>query len=80
VPGSSIVIRLLSDDFDSYLEFGRMEDGDFASIEINDDCVEDDTNSCITFTFEDDGQYVIRANTLTGGETGAYRLSVTRRD
>lgn len=80
VPGSSIVIRLLSDDFDSYLEFGRMENGDFASIEINDDCVEDDTNSCITFTFEDDGQYVIRANTLTGGETGTYRLTVTRRD
>lgn len=80
VPGSPIVIRLLSDDFDSYLEFGYMVNGDFVSIEMNDDCMENETNSCITFTFEDDRQYVIRANTLNGGETGAYRLTVTRRD
>ena len=80
VPNASIVIRLLSEDFDSYLELGRFENGDFASIEINDDCVENDTNSCITFTFEDDGVYVIRTNTLSGGETGNFQLTVTRRD
>ncbi|MEN9839089.1 MAG: hypothetical protein RL177_568, partial [Bacteroidota bacterium] len=80
VPNTSIVIRLISDEFDSYLELGRFENGDFASIEINDDCIENDKNSCITYTFEDDGVYVIRANTLGGGETGDFQLTVTRRD
>jgi hypothetical protein len=75
--GETVSFSLSSDDFDTYLVVGRIVDGAFESLESNDDG-EDGTNSLIRITLPEDGDYVIRANSLIGGETGAYTLQVTR--
>jgi hypothetical protein len=72
-PGETLVIDLMSDDFDAWLVVGRMAGGEFESIESDDDGGAG-TNSRITYTFPSADDFVIRANTLSGGDTGAYRL------
>jgi hypothetical protein len=75
--GETITIDLGSPAFDTYLAVGRMENGDFDELESNDDGP-DGTDSQIRITLPEDGDYVIRANSLSGGETGAYTLRITR--
>lgn len=75
--GETVSISLSSDEFDTYLVVGRIVDGAFEALESNDDG-EDSTNSLIRITLPEDGDYVIRANSLIGDETGAYILRVTR--
>jgi hypothetical protein len=75
--GETLTITLASDDFDAYLSVGVLENGDYAEMESNDDGP-DGTDSEITVTLPQDGEYLIRANTLIGGETGEYTLQVTR--
>ena len=72
----AVTIDLTSKDFDAYLEVGRMNGDEFESLKTNDDAA-DGTDSRITYTFPSAGEYVIRANTLTAGETGAYTLTLT---
>ena len=72
----SVTIELTAADFDAYLEVGRMEDGKFESLKSNDDGP-DGTNSRLEYTFPSAGEYIIRANTLTSGETGPYTLRLT---
>jgi len=76
-PGERLVVTLRSDDFDAYLGWGRMDGGDWDEIESDDDGA-GGTDSRIEVTAGDDGTYVIRANSLSEGETGDYRLSVER--
>ncbi|HEX2094059.1 MAG TPA: hypothetical protein VHG28_16775 [Longimicrobiaceae bacterium] len=68
-------ITLRSGDFDAYLAVGRMEKGGFVSVETDDDGG-GGTDAQVVLTLADDGEYVFRANTLSGGETGAYTISV----
>jgi hypothetical protein len=75
--GETVTITLSSSDFDTYLVVGRMVYGDFEQMESNDDGPEG-TDSELRITLPEDGDYVIRANSLVGGETGAYTLRVTR--
>jgi hypothetical protein len=77
VPNTTVTIGLFSSDFDTYMEIGKVTERYFESLDSNDDCGEEDTNSCITFTFADNGVYVIRANSFGSGETGSFRLTVT---
>ena len=72
----AVTIDLVSEDFDAYLEVGRMTAGEFESLKTNDDG-SDGTDSRIQYTFPSAGEYIIRANTLTAGETGAYTLTLT---
>jgi hypothetical protein len=72
----SVTIDLASTDFDAYLEVGRMSGDSFESLKTNDDGA-DGTDSRIEFTFPSAGDYIIRANTLTAGETGSYTLTLT---
>jgi len=74
--GERIVVTLRSSDFDAYLAFGKISGG-----ECSDNCQTDDdgaggTDSRVTATIGAAGTYQIRANTLQGGETGAYTLEV----
>jgi hypothetical protein len=74
--GERYQVTLRSDDFDAFLAFGRS-----AGSTCSDDCVTDDdgaggTDSRLRVTTPAAGTYEIRVNTLGGGETGAYRLSV----
>ena len=74
--GERIIVTLRSSDFDAYLAFGKLDDG-----ECTGDCETDDdgaggTDARITATLDAAGTYQIRANTVSEGETGSYTLEV----
>jgi hypothetical protein len=75
--GQRVQIEMKADSLDAFLSVGRMEGTEFNSIRTDDDGG-DGTNSRMTITLPDDGQYVIRANEV-GQKTGAYTLSVVER-
>jgi hypothetical protein len=78
--GEQVRISMESDDFDTYVAIGRMEGGEFVEIATMDDGGEG-TNSLLEVTLPEDGEYVIRANSFSAAETGAYTLRVdTSRD
>lgn len=74
--GERLRITMESDDFDAYLAFGRIENGEFSEISSNDDGP-DGTNSQLDVTLPSDGRFVIRANSLTAGNTGAYTIRLS---
>ena len=77
--GERLRIRLASDDFDAYLSVGRMNpDGIFQEIASNDDGPDDGLNSLVALTLPGDGEYVIRARSLSEGGAGSYTLEVRR--
>jgi len=77
--GDRLLIRLRSDDFDTYLAFGReFGDGDYEELAANDDAPDDGLNSLIEITLPADGTYLILASPLSGSGTGRYTLEVTR--
>ena len=75
--GQRVAVRMESDDFDTYLNLGRMENGEFESLATDDDGGEEGTNSRLTHVLAEDGEYVIRASSF-GDEGGAYTLSGAR--
>ncbi|HST61270.1 MAG TPA: hypothetical protein VLK84_21380, partial [Longimicrobium sp.] len=70
-PGERITITLMSDAFDAFLGGGPTA----ASVDSDDDGA-GGTNARLQATVGSTGQYVIRVNTLSAGETGRYTLSV----
>jgi hypothetical protein len=76
--GQRITARMDSDDFDTYLNLGRMENGQFVSITTDDDGGAEGTNSRLNQVLDQDGEYVIRASSY-GAEGGAYTLHVDER-
>jgi hypothetical protein len=76
--GERIRIEMRSSDFDSYLSFGTATNGHFESLATNDDGA-GGLDARIDITLPHTGRYLIRANTLRGGATGEYRLSVVGR-
>jgi hypothetical protein len=75
--GEDVTISLSSQDFDTFLVVGRIVAGEFEALDTNDDGPAG-TDSFLRLTLPADGDYVIRANSLSGGETGAYTLRITR--
>ncbi|HYJ80612.1 MAG TPA: hypothetical protein VEW03_13450 [Longimicrobiaceae bacterium] len=73
--GERLTILMASSDFDSFVAIGRVEQGMFAELASNDDG-EEGLDSVLEFTLPASGTYVIRARSLSGGETGAYTLEV----
>jgi hypothetical protein len=76
--GEQLRITLRSSEFDAYLNVGRGAGDDFESIQTDDDG-DGGTDARVDITLPSTGRYVIRANTLTARETGAYTLTVARR-
>jgi hypothetical protein len=76
--GQRLVVEMRSDSFDTFLHFGRMAGGEFESIKTDDDGLED-TDSRLRVTLDEDGEYVIRANSVGAAETGPYTLEVRER-
>lgn len=74
--GQTIVVTQRSDDFDAYLSVGRMSGGTFEEIESDDDGA-GGTDARLVFRVDASGDYVVRANSLSEGETGRYTLEVT---
>lgn len=76
--GQRLQIEMSADSFDTFLHFGKMENGEFQSSTTDDDGA-GGTNSRVRVTIPEDGEYVIRANSVKAGESGAYTLAVTER-
>jgi hypothetical protein len=76
--GQRLQVEMSSDSFDTFLKLGRMENGQFVSKSTDDDGAGEGTNSRMRVTLEEDGEYIIRANSL-GTATGPYTLRVTER-
>jgi hypothetical protein len=72
--GEQITVTLRSTDFDAYLHLGAQ--GGNATMATDDDGA-GGTDARITHTLPRDGVYVIIANVLRAGGTGAYTLELT---
>jgi hypothetical protein len=76
-PGDRVVVRMTSDDFDTYLHWGyEDEDGDWVEADENDDAG-DGTNSRLVVQLDDDGEYELRAAGFDEDAEGAYELRVS---
>ena len=73
--GQRIGVSQHSEDFDSYLELGSMSNGEFES-EYGDDDSGGGLDSRIIVTLSRSGDFLVRANSLSPGETGAYTIVV----
>jgi len=73
--GQRVSITLKSSDFDAYLSLGRDDNGSYREIKADDDSGEG-TDASLDVILPATGEYLVRANTLTEGETGAYVLQV----
>ncbi|MBW3569857.1 MAG: PPC domain-containing protein [Gemmatimonadetes bacterium] len=76
--GQRLTARMESDEFDTYLNLGRMENGRFVSLATDDDGGSEGTNSRLSHVLDRDGEYVIRASSY-GDEGGAYTLALQER-
>jgi hypothetical protein len=73
--GEVLTFTMRSSDFDAYLAIGETSGGEFKLLESDDDGA-GGTDARLSFTVPRAGDYLIRANTLSAGETGSYRLSL----
>lgn len=73
--GERVMMVLTSDDFDTFVQVGRLTDGGFEELAFNDDDG-DSLNSRLVFAVPAPGEYLIRVRPLSWGEAGAYRLSL----
>ena len=75
--GESVTITMRSSAVDSYLVLGQMKDGVWDQIAYDDDGA-GGNNAKVEHRFEAAGEYLIRANTVGAGKTGAYTIRVDR--
>jgi len=73
--GQRLVISLKSEAFDAYLSVGRSDQGRFVELESDDDGG-DGTDAQLELSLPVTGEYLVRANTLMDGESGAYVLQI----
>lgn len=74
--GQRVVFAMASEDFDTYLDLGRVAAGGFEGIASDDDGG-DGLNSRLVHTFAEAGDYELRARSFGGMSTGAYTLDVS---
>jgi len=77
--GQRLQIEMAADSFDTFVNFGKMDGDSFTSLRTDDDGG-GGTNSRLRITLPETGNYVIRANSVGAGATGAYTLVVTERE
>lgn len=75
--GDRLAIDLTSEAFDPVVRVGRMVEGAFEELAMNDDGPDMGLNARLVFTVPEAGEYLIRATALTGSGEGAYTLAVT---
>jgi hypothetical protein len=76
--GQRLQVEMASDSFDTFLNLGRMTDGEFVSKSTDDDGAGGGTNSRMRVTLDENGEYIVRANSIGVG-TGPYTLTLTER-
>lgn len=77
--GQRLRIEMRSDSFDTFLAFGRGSQSSWVVSDTDDDGLGEGTHSRLLVTLPEDGEFVIRANSVGSGATGPYTLSVTER-
>ncbi len=75
--GETVTFTMRSTAFDSYLVLGQMVDGEWSQLAFDDDGA-GGNNARLEHTFTDAGEYLIRANTVGAGKTGAYTIRADR--
>ena len=75
--GEQVTVTMRSTAVDSYLVLGRMVNGEWAQIAYDDDGA-GGNNARVEYTFEEGGEYIVRANTVGAGKTGAYTIRLER--
>jgi hypothetical protein len=75
-PGETLLVRMTSEDFDTYLHWGSDGGGDWTEEDGNDD-FGDGTDSRLVVHLTDEGEYELRAAGFDEDEQGAYELRVT---
>jgi hypothetical protein len=75
-PGDRVVVRMRSDDFDTYLRWGHPADGGWEEEDSDDDGGEG-TDSRLVVTLSGEGEYELRASAFGEGQEGAYELSLS---
>jgi len=76
--GQRLRVEMRSDDFDTFLALGPAG-ASWEAIETDDDGLGEGTNSRLVLTIQEDGEYVIRANSVGQAAVGAYTLTVAER-
>ncbi len=74
--GERFAIDLTSEDFDPVVRVGRMANGVFSELAMNDDGPDTGLNSRLVFTAPEAGEYIVRATALNATGEGAYTLAV----
>jgi hypothetical protein len=77
--GDVVRFTLKSDAFDAYLSIGRISGDDFTELKSDDDGA-GGTNATVVLQLPEDGEYAVRVNSLTAGETGAYTIAAETAD
>lgn len=75
-PGATVVVRMRSEDFDTYLFGGYPSGGGWVDDDENDD-FGDGTDSRLVVRLRDDGTYHLRAAAFDEDEEGEYELEVS---
>jgi len=75
--GEKVTITMRSSTIDSYLVLGRMVAGEWTQVAYDDDGA-GGNNALVEHTFEEGGEYIVRANTVGAGKTGAYTIRLAR--
>jgi plastocyanin len=73
----TITVVMRSTAVDSYVVLGKMVDGEFEQLATDDDGA-GGRNARLEHTFDDAGEYVIRANTVGSDKLGRYTIRVER--
>ena len=76
--GEKLVIKMVSNEVDSYVAVGSVDESDaFSGLAADDDGLSD-THAKLEWEAPEDGTYEIRAGTFSQGQTGAYALIVEK--
>lgn len=76
--GQRVQAIMRSGDFDTYLQVGRAG-GEFEALASDDDGLGEGTDSRLSYTLPDDGDYVLRVSPLGSDGTGLYALELIDR-
>ena len=76
--GQRVQAVMRSGDFDTYLQVGRAG-AEFEALVSDDDGLGEGTDSRLSYTLPEDGDYVLRASPLGSGDDGLYSLELIDR-
>jgi hypothetical protein len=77
--GDKLRLTMVSNEFDTFIDIGRDQDGSWMTVVSDDDGLSD-THAKVDWSVEEDGDYVIRARSFAPGQSGAYALTIEPRD